>query len=50
MQQQVSVVTLGVADLARSRRFYEDGFGWRPVFANEEILFYQMNGSSSAPG
>jgi catechol 2,3-dioxygenase-like lactoylglutathione lyase family enzyme len=44
MQQQISVITLGVADLARSRRFYVDGFGWKPVFENPEIVFYQMNG------
>ncbi|WP_369061445.1 VOC family protein [Caulobacter sp. 73W] len=44
MQQQVAVITLGVADLARSRRFYCDGFGWSPAFENEEIVFYQMNG------
>jgi catechol 2,3-dioxygenase-like lactoylglutathione lyase family enzyme len=44
MQQQVSVITLGIADLARSRRFYGDGFGWMPVFQNEDIVFYQMNG------
>jgi catechol 2,3-dioxygenase-like lactoylglutathione lyase family enzyme len=44
MQQQISVVTLGVDDLARSRRFYVGGFGWQPVFENNEILFYQMNG------
>ncbi len=44
MQQQISVITLGVAQLARSRRFYGDGFGWRPVFENDEIIFYQMNG------
>ncbi|MGV1684909.1 VOC family protein [Sphingopyxis sp. NJF-3] len=44
MQQQISVITLGVADLAASRRFYTQGFGWRPVFENDEILFYQMNG------
>ena len=44
MQQQISVITLGVADLARSRRFYVDGFGWQPVFENGEIIFYQMNG------
>ena len=31
-------------DLARSRRFYERGFGWAPVFANDEVIFYQMNG------
>lgn len=44
MHQQISVITLGIADLVRSRRFYCDGFGWRPVFQNEEIAFYQMNG------
>ena len=44
MQQQISVVTLGVADLSRSRRFYRQGFEWTPVFENEEIVFYQMNG------
>lgn len=44
MQQQISVITLSVADLARSRRFYADGFGWSPIFKNDEILFYQMNG------
>lgn len=44
MQQQISVITLGIADIARSRRFYADGFGWAPVFENDEIAFYQMNG------
>lgn len=44
MQQQISVITLGSADLSRSRRFYTEGFGWTPVFENEEIIFYQMNG------
>ncbi|WP_114965162.1 VOC family protein [Alkalilacustris brevis] len=44
MQQQIAVITLGVVDLARSRRFYARGFGWAPVFENDEIAFYQMNG------
>jgi uncharacterized protein len=43
-QRQVAVITLGVGDLARSRRFYSEGFGWEPTFANDEIVFYQMNG------
>ncbi len=43
MQQQISVITLSVADMARSKRFYVDGFGWSPVFENE-IVSYQMNG------
>jgi predicted lactoylglutathione lyase len=44
MQQQISVITLGVYSLERSRHFYGDGFDWQPVFANDEIAFYQMNG------
>lgn len=44
MQQQISVITLGVRDLDRSKRFYVGGFGWTPVFDNGEIVFYQMNG------
>jgi len=44
MQQQVSVITLAISDLATSTRFYREGFGWLPVFENEEIAFYQMNG------
>ena len=42
--QSVSVITLGVTDLDRCRRFYCEGFGWTPVFENDEILFFQMNG------
>ena len=44
MQQQISVITLGVQSLERSRGFYVGGFGWTPVFENDEIIFYQMNG------
>jgi len=44
MQQQISVITLGIDDLTRSKRFYSEGFGWTPVFQHEEIAFYQMNG------
>ncbi|QTC92957.1 VOC family protein [Brevundimonas goettingensis] len=44
MQQQMSVVTLGIDDVARSKRFYAEGFGWTPVFDNGEVVFYQMNG------
>ncbi len=44
MQQQMSVITLGVADLKRSRRFYAEGFGWTPVLETPEIIFYQLNG------
>jgi uncharacterized protein len=42
--QSVGVITLGTIDLAASRRFYVEGFGWQPVFQNDEIIFYQLNG------
>ncbi|MBU8539972.1 VOC family protein [Falsiroseomonas tokyonensis] len=44
MDQQISVITLGIEDLARSRRFYAEGFGWTTVFESPDIIFYQMNG------
>ena len=47
MQQQISVITLGIENLARSRRFYVEGFGWTPVFENEQIVFYQMKDRKS---
>lgn len=43
MEQRISLVTLGVARLARARTFYVDGLGWRPVFENEDVVFFQLN-------
>lgn len=45
MEQRLSVVTLGVADLARSRRFYEEGLGWRRGNESDEVVFYQIGGA-----
>ncbi|MEX0713642.1 MAG: VOC family protein [Pirellulales bacterium] len=45
MEQRVSLITLGVADLVRSRNFYETGLGWRVGFANEEVVFFQLIGA-----
>ncbi len=44
MQQQVSLITLGVTDLERALAFYRGGFGWEPVFETPGIVFFQMNG------
>jgi uncharacterized protein len=44
MEQRISVITLGVKDLAASRRFYVDGLGWKPVYQDNEILFFQTGG------
>ena len=46
MRQRISVVTLGVADLERSRRFYCDGLGFtaRPE-SSERAVFIQLEWS-----
>ncbi|HEX6236466.1 MAG TPA: VOC family protein [Acidimicrobiales bacterium] len=42
MEQRVSLITLGVGDLARSRAFYES-LGWRGQEV-EETVFFQAGG------
>lgn len=42
MEQRLSLVTLGVDDLARSARFYEDGLGWARGNAEAEVVFFQL--------
>lgn len=41
--QRITLITLGVADLARARAFYA-ALGWQPAEAPEGVVFYQMNG------
>ena len=44
MEQRVSLITLGVTDLARSRRFYES-LGWKAsTYGNEAVAFFQTGG------
>jgi predicted lactoylglutathione lyase len=43
VQQSVSLITLGVADHARARRFYE-ALGWRVALDVEETAFFETNG------
>lgn len=45
MEQRVSLVTLGSADIERARRFYCDGLGWRESAAgNESVCFIDAGG------
>ncbi|MCE3235481.1 MAG: glyoxalase [Vampirovibrio sp.] len=46
LQQRINFITLGVSDLARSRRFYEQGLGWKASQRNstEGVVFFQMPG------
>ncbi len=44
MEQRISIITLGVADLERSREFYER-LGWRRSMAKAEgVVFFQTGG------
>src|SRR3546814_6155437 len=46
MEQRLSLVTLGVRDLTRARRFYEEGLGWtRNAGVEGEVAFYQLGGA-----
>jgi catechol 2,3-dioxygenase-like lactoylglutathione lyase family enzyme len=45
MEQRVSLITLGVRDLARARRFYE-ALGWTSGAAPAgPVVFFQTGGS-----
>jgi catechol 2,3-dioxygenase-like lactoylglutathione lyase family enzyme len=44
VEQRLSLITLGVADLARSRAFYE-GLGWTTNAApDDDVVFFQAGG------
>ena len=43
MEQRLSLVTLGVADLEQSLRFYE-ALGWKRGNENPSVVFFQLNG------
>jgi predicted lactoylglutathione lyase len=44
MEQRVSLITLGVRDLERSRRFYE-ALGWKTGAApSDDVVFFQAGG------
>src|SRR2546422_4533803 len=48
MEQRVSLITLGVADLKRSSEFYER-LGWRRSMAKAEgVVFFQAGGMALA--
>ena len=43
MEQRISVITLGVTDLVRSRRFYVEGLRWAPVMeVEDEVVFFNV--------
>jgi uncharacterized protein len=48
-EPRISLVTLGVADLARARAFYETGLGWRASPAGQgDVVFFRLGGLALA--
>jgi uncharacterized protein len=43
MEPRVSLVTLGVADVARARAFYE-ALGWEGETPDDDVIFFQAGG------
>jgi len=44
MQQRVSLITLGVADLEKTVAFYENVVGWKKSPGPPESAFFDLNG------
>ena len=45
MQPRISMITLGVSDLARSIRFYEQGLGFPRRESPPTVAFFTLNGT-----
>ncbi|HBS05790.1 MAG TPA: glyoxalase [Leptospiraceae bacterium] len=46
MQPRISMITLGVSDVSRAVRFYEDGLGFpRLDFESDEVAFFTLQGT-----
>jgi catechol 2,3-dioxygenase-like lactoylglutathione lyase family enzyme len=43
VEQRVSLVTLGVSDVARARAFYE-ALGWQVGWTDDDVVFFQAGG------
>ena len=44
MEQRLSLITLGVADLQRARDFYEGVLGWKAAPGPPGVVFFDLNG------
>lgn len=44
MEQRLSLVTLGVSDLARAKSFYEEVVGWKAAESTPGIVFFDLGG------
>ena len=44
MKPRLTIVTLGVASMERSKEFYKNALNWEPVDPNDGIAFYAQGG------
>ena len=44
MEQRMSLITLGVADLQRAVAFYQTAVGWEPEQSPPGVVFFDLNG------
>lgn len=44
LEQRLSVITIAAADLEGMKSFYEKVLGWSVLTANEDIVFFKLNG------
>jgi len=47
MEQRISLVTLGVADLPRAVAFYESVLGWKAESSPPGVVFFDLNGNET---
>lgn len=45
MKPRISMITLGVSDLARAVQFYEQGLGFPKMDSPPEVAFFTLNGT-----
>lgn len=45
MKPRISMITLGVSDLARAVKFYEQGLGFPKMESPPEVAFFTLNGT-----
>jgi len=45
MKPRISMITLGVRDLVRAVRFYEEGLGFPRMDSPPEVAFFTLNGT-----
>lgn len=45
VEQRLTLITLGVADVSRATAFYEQKFGWKKMLSsNDDVTFFVLNG------